>query len=317
MMCNNYQIRIIKDFGDNMSKRHFFDYGMKLVVLVVTAVIEAVALNEFLIPNDIFAGGFNGIAQLFSWGLSTSFGINVSTGIFVLLFNIPIAIVGWLKIGPQFTVLSFLNSFLTSILIVVIPVSKVANNSLLAALFGGLLVGAGSGLTFRYGFSTAGMDIIAMVVQKTTGKSIGSIIMSINMVIVLIAGLNIGWNNAMYTVIGIYATSRVIDTLHTRHQKLTAFIVTNKAEELIVALHADLIRGITILPSQGAYTKRDSKTLMIVISRYELYELQQITNKIDSDAFVNLVSTVTLSGNFSDEDLQKQMRKNGMIGINK
>lgn len=300
-----------------MKKRQFYEYGMKFIVLVVTAVIEAVALNEFLIPNNIFAGGFNGIAQLVSWILHASFGITISTGIFVLLFNIPIAIIGWIKIGPQFTVLSFLNSFLTSILIVIIPISKVANNSLLAALFGGLLVGAGTGLTFRYGFSTAGMDIVAMVVQKTTGKSIGTISMAINTVIVALAGLNIGWNNAMYTIIGIYASSRVIDTLHTRHQKLTAFIVTTQAESVIAALHADLIRGITVLPSQGAYTRQDSKTLMIVISRYELYEMEHIVKRVDGDAFINLVSTVNLSGNFWDEDAQQQIRKQTAVGTNK
>lgn len=299
-----------------MKKREVYEYGTKFIVLVVTAIIEAVALNKFLIPNNIFSGGVNGIAQLISWVLNQSFSISVSTGIFVLLFNIPIAIIGWLKIGPQFTVLSFLNSFLTSILIVVIPISKVANNSLLAALFGGLLVGAGTGLTFRYGFSTAGMDIIAMVVQKTTGKSIGTISMTINTVIVAIAGLNIGWNNAMYTIIGIYATSRLIDTLHTRHQKLTAFIVTTKAEAVIAALHADLIRGITILPSQGAYTRQDSKTLMIVISRYELYEMEHIVKNVDGEAFINLVNTVNLSGNFWDEDAQQQIKKESTVGTN-
>lgn len=297
-----------------MNKRRFYEYGMKALVLVFTGIIEAVALNQFLTPNNIFAGGFTGVSQLLSWVLHTSFGVTVSAGVFVLLFNIPIAIIGWLKIGPQFTVLSFINSFLTSFLIVVLPVTRLTTNPLLASLFGGLLVGAGTGLTFRYGFSTAGMDIVAMVVQKTTGKSIGTISMTINSVIVAIAGLNIGWTNAMYTIIGIYASSRIIDTLHTRHQRLTAFIVTTHADEVVAALHADLIRGITILNSQGAYTRQDSKTLMIVISRYELYEMEHIVKNTDSDAFINLVNTVDLSGNFWDEDAQQQIRKQTVVG---
>lgn len=296
-----------------MNKRVILEYFTKIIVLIGTAIIEAVALNEFLIPNNIFSGGFNGVAQLSSWATETLLHVNISTGIFILLLNIPIALIGWLKIGPQFTVFSFINSFLTSILTLIMPVSQVANNSLLASLFGGVLVGAGSGLTFKYGFSTGGMDIVAMVVQKTTGKSIGSITMSINMVIVAIAGLNIGWNNALYTIIGIYATSRVIDTIHTRHQKLTAFIVTDMADPVVRALHAELIRGITIIPSQGAYTRQESKTLMMVISRYELYQMEHIVKEIDHDAFINLVSTVNLSGNFWDEDAQMQMRKNVQV----
>lgn len=118
----------------------------------------------------------------------------------------------------------------------------------------------------------------------------------------------------MYTIIGIYASSRIIDTLHTRHQRLTAFIVTTHADEVVAALHADLIRGITILNSQGAYTRQDSKTLMIVISRYELYEMEHIVKNTDSDAFINLVSTVDLSGNFWDEDAQQQIRKQTVVG---
>lgn len=292
-----------------------YEYSMKFIVLIGAAVIQAVALNEFLIPNDIFSGGFNGIAQLMSWASNSIFHVSLSTGLFILLINIPIGAIGLWKIGPQFTVLSFLNSMLTSILTIVIPVSKVASNSLLASLFGGVLVGASIGLTFKFGFSTGGMDIVAMVVQKINGKSIGTIAMSINTVIVAVAGLNIGWNNAMYTIIGIYATSRVIDMIHTRHQKLTAFIVTDQADAVIAALHAELIRGITILPSQGAYSRQDSKTLMMVISRYELYQMEQIVKEVDNDAFINLVNTVTLAGNFWDEEAQNKIRKSAVAQV--
>ena len=147
-----------------------------------------------------------------------------------------------------------------------------------------------------------------MVVQKRTGKSIGVLMNGINFVVVIVAGAFIGWQNALFTLIGIYATGRAVDALYTGYQKLTALIVTSNGDEVVEALHRDLIRGITILPSKGAYTKRDSMTLMMVLSRYELVEMQEIVHRADPKAFINLLSTVSVSGEFFDADRQLQMR---------
>ena len=125
----------------------------------------------------------------------------------------------------------------------------------------------------------------------------------------IVAGTYIGWQNALFTLIGIYATGRAVDAIYTGYQKLTAMIVTSKGDDVVTALHKDLIRGITILPSKGAYTKRDSMTLMMVLSRYELVEMQEIVHRTDPKAFINLMSTVSVSGEFFDSDRQLQMKK--------
>jgi uncharacterized membrane-anchored protein YitT (DUF2179 family) len=148
-----------------------------------------------------------------------------------------------------------------------------------------------------------------MIVQKTTGKSIGSINMFINVFIVVVAGAFIGWQNAMYTIIGIYATSAAVDAIHTRHQKLTAFIVTTHPDEVIQGLQAALVRGITVMPSRGAFTQEPNTTLMMVLSRYELTEMQNLVKSIDRDSFINIVSTVEVSNNFWNEDLQSQIKR--------
>ena len=226
-----------------------------------------------------------------------------------MIFNIPIGIIGWKLIGGKFTILSFLNSIFVSIVQIVAPTQALTTDPLLASLFGGLLLGVSIGLAMRYGFSTGGMDIIALVVQKRTGKSIGVLMNGINFVVVIVAGAFIGWQNALFTLIGIYATGRAVDALYTGYQKLTALIVTSNGDEVVEALHRDLIRGITILPSKGAYTKRDSMTLMMVLSRYELVEMQEIVHRTDPKAFINLLSTVSVSGEFFDADRQLQMRR--------
>src|SRR5690625_7790384 len=86
-------------------------------------------------------------------------------------------------------------------------------------------------------------------------------------------------------------TTLVIDAIHTRHEKVTAMIVTRKAAELQKAIHEKLIRGITILPAKGAYTGEDKSMMYLVITRYELYDLEQIIHEVDPNAFTNIVQT--------------------------
>ncbi|KAA8381272.1 YitT family protein [Leuconostoc carnosum] len=279
------------------------------IIFLASSAIQVLSLNAFLIPNRVFSSGFNGIAQLLSLLFVHAFSLDLQTGIFIMIFNIPIGIIGWKMIGGRFTILSFLNSIFVAVLQIAVPTHSLTTDPLLASLFGGLLLGVSIGLALRYGFSTGGMDIVAMVVQKRTGKSLGALMNAINFGVVLVAGAFIGWQNALFTLIGIYATGRAIDALYTGYQKLTALIVTSKGDDVVEALHRDLIRGITILPSKGAYTKLDSMTLMMVLSRYELVEMQEIVHDADPKAFINLISTVSVSGEFFDADRQLQMKK--------
>ncbi|MCM0582889.1 YitT family protein [Weissella diestrammenae] len=284
------------------------NYAVLIGGFILGAFLIAIAMNFFFIPNKIFSAGFNGIAQLLSLFFGV-FHINVEVGTMILLFNIPIALVGWFWAGRRFVIISFLNNLLASVIQIVLPkVSVVNHEPILAALFGGVLVGVSMGITFKLGFSTGGMDVVAAIVQKRTGKSIGFVSMFINGVIVIIAGFFIGWQNAMYTIIGIYATSLAVDSIYTKHQKLTALIVTKKPDQVIENLQANVVRGITILDSVGAYTKRPSKTLMMVLSRYELNDTQRLAKEADPDAFINILNTINVSNNFVNEDLQHQIR---------
>jgi uncharacterized membrane-anchored protein YitT (DUF2179 family) len=95
--------------------------------------------------------------------------------------------------------------------------------------------------------------------------------------------------------------SRVIDTIHTRHEKLTAMIVTSKAKELEKAIHDKLVRGITTMPARGAYTAENKEVLMMVITRYELYDLKRIIDQTDPKAFTNIMETAGIYGFFRSD----------------
>lgn len=286
----------------------WIEHAKKIFFIFFAAITNAIALNNFLIPANIYASGINGIAQLISGVLDNSSGIIIDTGILILVFNVPIALLGWFKVGRNFTLYSFMTSILISFFTILLPINPLTSDPMMNALFGGIISGTGIGFALKYGFSTGGMDIISMVLAKTTGRSIGTLTFAMNLLIVSSAGLLYGWEYALYTLVSIYVMTKMIDTVHTSHQKVTAMIVTNEPDALVKEIHGKLIRGITIIPAKGAYSKTDRSILMMVITRYEMYELEQAVREADASAFVNFMETNKVLGEFWSSDRQKESR---------
>ncbi|OIK14108.1 YitT family protein [Bacillus sp. MUM 13] len=270
----------------------------KIIVVVIGAFLNAIAMNFFLIPANVYASGFTGAAQLLSKLLGSFAPFNISTGILLFVLNVPVTIIAWRKIGKSFTFYSFISVLLSTIFLEVLPVKHVSPDILLNAVFGGVIAAVGVGLTLKFGASTGGMDIIAMLLSKIKDKPVGVYFFMLNSIIIITAGSIYGWQNALYTLVTLYASTRVIDAIHTRHEKLTVMIVTNKGEQLKKAIHAKLVRGITSVPAKGAFTNQNKEMMMIVITRYELYDLEQIIREEDPTAFTNIVETAAVFGAF-------------------
>jgi len=273
----------------------------KIVIVIAGALINALAMNLFLIPANVYSSGFTGVAQLLSKVLSDYTAINVSMGFLLLLLNIPVAILGWKKVGKSFTVYSFLSVLLTSLFLSMIPIKQVSHDILLNAVFGGVILAIGVGITLKWGASTGGVDIIAMVLSRMKDKPVGPYMFVLNGIIIITAGFLYGWEKALYTLVTLYTSTRVIDAIHTRHAKLTAMIVTKKADEMKKAIHASLVRGITMIPAKGAFSNETREMLMIVITRYELFDLERIIHEVDPNAFTNIVQTTGVYGFFRRE----------------
>ena len=279
----------------------FFLEAKRIIVVIFGSLLLAVSLNFFLINANVYASGFAGAAQLTSSVFKDSLGINLSTGILIFLFNIPVIILGWFKVGRGFTIYSIVSVLFLTIFLEVLPVITVSEDIILNAVVGGVLAGAGVGLSFKLGASTGGMDIIAMVLSRLQDKPIGMYFLLLNGVIIVMAGILYEPENALYTMLALYVTTAVIDMIHTRHEKVTAMIVTLKADELQYAIHQKMVRGITIIPAKGAYSKEDKSMLYLVITRYELYDLETIISEVDPNAFTNIVQTVGIFGFFRRE----------------
>ncbi|MDN5388218.1 MULTISPECIES: YitT family protein [Bacillus] len=270
----------------------------KLFIVIIGALLNAIGLNLFLIPADVYASGFTGVAQLLSSALDQYSPVYFSTGTLLFILNIPVGILGWLKVGRSFTVYSVLSVALTTVFLGMLPETSLSNDILLNAVFGGVISAVGIGLTLKYGASTGGLDIIAMILAKWKDKPVGTYFFILNGAIILTAGLLNGWEKALYTLVTLYVTTRVIDAIHTRHAKLTVMIVTKKAEEIKEAIYGKMVRGITTVPAKGAFTNEQKEMMIIVITRYELYDLEKIINEVDPNAFTNVVQTTQVLGFF-------------------
>ncbi|MFD1204354.1 YitT family protein [Sporosarcina contaminans] len=280
----------------------FFIEAKRIAVVIIGALLMAISLNFFLINANVYANGFSGAAQLVSSVLADHFDIALSTGILLFIFNVPVFILGWFKVGRGFTIYSIISVVFTTIFLELLPVLSLSNDIILNAVFGGVIAGVGIGISLKLGASTGGMDIIAMVLSRMQDKPIGVYFLILNGVIIVLAGVLYEPENALYTMIALYVTTSVIDMLHTRHEKVTAMIITHEAEALQKAIHQKMVRGITILPAKGAYTNDDKSMLYVVITRYELYDLEHIIKETDPKAFTNVVQTVGIFGFFRRDE---------------
>ncbi len=276
----------------------FIFEARRIIIVICGALLNAISLNFFLIGANVYASGFTGAAQLVSSVFNDFLNIGVSTGILLLLFNVPVAILGWFKVGKGFTVYSVISVLFTSVFLEFIPIIGFSEDIILNAVFGGVIAGTGVGMTLKVGASTGGMDIVAMVLSRMKDRPIGTYFLALNAVIIALAGILYEPENALYTLLTLYVTTRVIDAIHTRHEKVTAMIITHKADELQMEIHKTMVRGITILPAKGAYTKSDKSMMYLVVTRYELYDLERIINEVDPNAFTNIVQTTGIFGFF-------------------
>ncbi len=274
----------------------------RIIVVIFSSLLLAISLNFFLINANVYASGFTGAAQLASSAFADFLGFQVSTGVLLLLLNIPVFILGWLKVGKGFTIYSILSVIFATFFLEVLPIISLSDDIILNAVAGGVIGGVAVGLSLKWGASTGGMDIVALFLSRLQDKPIGIYFLSLNAVIIVLAGFLYEPENALYTLVALYVTTTVIDTIHTRHEKVTAMIITTRAEELQKAIHDKMIRGITILPAKGAYTKADSNMLYLVVTRYELYDLEKIIADVDPKAFTNVVQTVGIFGLFRKDE---------------
>lgn len=273
--------------------------GIQILVALLFGLLNGAGINFFLSPANLYGSGVTGVAQLMSSLLGTQiFGMS-AIAIWSFLINVPLIILSWKNIGHRFTLFTLFTILSSSFFINQLPVIEVTSNLVLASLSGGVLTGIGIGLCLKYGFSTGGVDIVALIFQKKYGKSVGQLGMIINGLILLIAGVLYGWELAIASLLSIYVATKMIDVFFIHQSKVTVTIYTRKTKAVVDALIDHSIRGVTIIDSAyGGYTHGEISAVTTVVTKYELYFVKKIVLECDDEAFVNVQSTVEVVGKY-------------------
>ncbi|MGG5343520.1 YitT family protein [Enterococcus sp. AZ192] len=291
----------MKKFFDSLP---IHDYTTKLSVSIVYAILASVAMNFFYQPGNIYSSGITGLAQILTTLSTRVVGFNVPVSITLYALNIPLFFVAWLKIGKKFTIFTVLTVTLTSIFMQIVPQTILSNDPIICAIFGGAVMGSGIGFALKNGLSSGGLDIFSITIRKKTGRSVGSISMYFNGLIIFVAGYLFGWQYMFYSALSIFVSGKVTDAVYTKQKKMQVMIITKNPDAVIEGIQQKMRRGITIIhEAEGAY-RHDKQTLLLtVVTRFELPALEAAMKDSDPSAFVSISDNVKILGRFYEEDL--------------
>ncbi len=259
----------------------FFSYFQ----IILGAVIGGAAYPLFMTPNRIAPGGITGIATILNHVLGSPVG-TVS-----LILNIPLFLISFKAMGKVFVFRSLVATFLFSLAIDILPLKPMTDDPLLGSLYGGVMLGAGLGLIMRGGATTGGSDMVARMVHKRFQFiSTGSFLFTIDFAVVVSAGFFIGTTEALYALINIFLTAKVMDVIIIGFSSNKAcFVISSRWQEISERIMREMDRGVTQLSARGAYTGTERPTLLCVIGRSEITAFKRILREEDENAFVIIV----------------------------
>ncbi|MDE0640216.1 YitT family protein [Bacillus sp. CNPSo 3703] len=261
------------------------------VLILIGSAIVAVGFNTLLLPNQIAAGGVSGISTIMqSFGFEAAY---VQWGL-----NIPLFIAGFYLLGGTFGVKTLVGSvFLPLMVFLTRHIAPVTHEALLAAIFGGVVIGIGIGLVFLGNGSTGGTALAAKIINKYTGLTLGTCLAMMDGLIVLAAMTVFGIEEGLYAVIGVFISSKTIDVVQAgfSHSKM-AMIITDHEDEVRQAVFDQIDRGVTKISAVGGYTDHDRPILMCVVGQSQFTKLKQVVKAIDSSAFVIVMDAKEVLG---------------------
>jgi len=262
------------------------------IFITLGALLMAVGLEIFLIPNQVIDGGVTGVSIM----LSHITGIQL--GIFLFLLNLPFVYLGYKQFGKTFAISTVYGIIMLSLFATFFhPVPAFTDDILLATIFGGIFLGIGVGLVIRNGGALDGTEILSIVISKKVPFSVGEIVMFINLFILGSAGFVYSWDRAMYSILAYVIASKAIDIVITgMEESKSVWIISDFAHEIGDAINDRLGRGVTFLHGEGAYTGDDKKVIFCIITRLEESKMTSIVEEIDPSAFLAIADIAEVRG---------------------
>lgn len=272
-------------------------YAADYLVMILGAAAYALSVSFFTAPNEIAPGGVTGIATMLNYLLS------MPIGVMALLLNIPLFIWGALESGRRFILRTVIISASVSVLIDLFSAFGISyyGDRIIAAIFGGILSGAGLGLVFLRGGSTGGTDIIARNLNhRYPYISIGSIVLASDAVVVAFSAIVYGSiENALYAVIVIFTSSKMIDAVvfgFSRDNGKLLIIITSLPDEVASVLTGRVNRGVTVLSAHGGYSHAPRGVILCAVRPHDAYRVKTAVTETDNSAFIITTTATAISG---------------------
>lgn len=260
---------------------------VSFLMIALGCAVFGFGVNYFILANGLAEGGFTGI------GLLLHYKFGWSVGAFFMISNTPLILLGWYLWGKEFVVKTIAGVFLSSFFIELFSgYHLVENNLLLPAIYGGLLSGLGLGLVIRFGGTTGGADIIARLINRFWGLSMGRFYLFFDACVLLMVAAIHGLTIALYSVVTVFIASKMVDLIvDGLDSAKQAIIISEKNDRIAEFIANDLDRGFTILSGRGGYCDAPKNVILCVVSRWEIFRLRKEVSEIDPHAFM-IVSDV-------------------------
>ncbi len=282
-----------------MKRQIVYDY----FVITIGSLVTAMGLVMFLVPNKIASGGVSGLATVIYYLF------NLPVGKVILILNIPLFIAGIREMGTKFGMRTLYGIIVLSLgidlLTPYLPV--ITHDPILAAIYGGGIVGIGLGLVFKAKGTTGGTDLVAQLINKYTDISVGKALLMVDFCIIVLAGIVFNAELALYALISLVLTSHMIDLVQQGLNIAKAtLIISDSAKDIKKTIIHQMGRGVTVLRGKGGFTNNNKDVLLCIIDRSEVSDLKRLVHTIDREAFVIITEVHEALGEGFNENLFKE-----------
>ena len=274
-----------------------------IILVILAAILMAVNINTFVYTAGLLPGGFTGIVLLIQNIFQKYFNIKIPYSLFLWILNLWPALICFKNIGKRFTILSLLMIIVSGLATDFIPGFFVTDDILLCAIFGGIINGISICLCLFVGATSGGTDFISIYFSEKKGISAWNYIFVGNCILLTVFGFLFGWTKALYSIIFQFATTQIINVLYKRYQKSTIFIISDDWEEIVKMIKRTTNHNATIFSGKGSYNGSNRTMIYTIVGKDQEPQLVHKIMQIDPNAFVNVLETKALLGNFNMQKL--------------
>ena len=274
-----------------MTNKNRFQILIEFFMLTIGSIIAAFAIEEFLVPNTILDGGVIGI------GIMINNLTKLPLSMLTIILNIPFLLFGLHKLGKIFIIKAAYGMIIFSLFVSLFaPWTNATDETFLAVCYGGVILGIGVGLIIKFGGCLDGTETVAIILNRKFGLAVGQMVLIMNLVIYSIAGILFGPDRAMYSLLTYFITSKVLDVVENGvNTAKAATIITDDAKEISDKIYQTLGRTVTLMEGEGLVSGK-KVVLYCVLTRFEVRELTNIINSIDTSAFVSITDVSEIIG---------------------